>query len=45
MEENLNFKYLKIVADAGYESEENNQISFIKPTNYEISNTRMILVE
>ena len=45
MKENLNFKYLKIVADAGYESEENNQISFIKPTNYEISNTRMILVE
>lgn len=23
MEESLNFKYLKIVADAGYESEEN----------------------
>lgn len=47
MEENLNFKYLKIVADAGYESEENysfiednNQISFIKPANYEISKTR-----
>ena len=47
MEENLNFKYLKIVADAGYESEENysfieenNQISFIKPSNYEISKTR-----
>lgn len=47
MEEKLNFKYLKIVADAGYESEENysfieenNQISFIKPANYEISKTR-----
>lgn len=47
MEEHLNFKYLKIVADAGYESEENysfiednNQISFIKPSNYEISKTR-----
>ena len=47
MEEHLNFKYLKIVADAGYESEENysfieenNQIAFIKPANYEISKTR-----
>lgn len=47
MEESLNFKYLKIVADSGYESEENysfieenNQISFIKPSNYEISKTR-----
>ena len=47
MEENSNSKYLKIVADAGYESEENysfieenNQISFIKPANYEISKTR-----
>lgn len=47
MEERLNFKYLKIVADAGYESEENylfieenNQIAFIKPDNYEISKTR-----
>ena len=47
MEENLNFKYLKIVADAEYESEENysfiednNQIAFIKPANYEISKTR-----
>lgn len=47
MEESLNYKYLKIVADAGYESEENysfieanNQISFIKPANYEISKTR-----
>ncbi|WP_061997137.1 IS1182 family transposase, partial [Clostridium sp. ATCC 25772] len=47
MEKNLKFKYLKIVADAGYESEENysfieknNQIAFIKPANYEISKTR-----
>ena len=47
MEENLNFKYLKIVADSGYESEENysfieanNQLSFIKPSNYERSKTR-----
>ncbi|WP_270563467.1 IS1182 family transposase [Clostridium beijerinckii] len=47
MEERLNFKYLKIVADAGYESEENysfieenKQRSFIKPANYEISKTR-----
>ena len=47
MEENLNFKYLKIVADAGYESEENysfiegnNQIAFIKPANYDVSKKR-----
>ena len=47
MKEYLNFKYLKIVADAGYESEENysfiednDQIAFIKPANYEISKTR-----
>lgn len=47
MEENLAFKYRKIVADAGYESEENylfidenEQLSFIKPANYEISKTR-----
>ena len=47
MEEHLNFKYLKIVADAGYESEENysfiednDQIAFIKPANYELSKTR-----
>ena len=46
-EEHLKFKYKKIVADAGYESEENylflennNQLSFIKPSNYEISKTR-----
>jgi transposase len=43
----LKFKYKKITADAGYESEENylflesnGQISFIKPSNYEISKTR-----
>ncbi|KZL89250.1 transposase [Clostridium magnum] len=42
LEENLDKKFLNIVADAGYESEENyvfieqnNQISFIKPQNYE----------
>ena len=47
MQQNLNFKYLNIVADAGYKSEENysfiednNQIAFIKPSNYEISKTR-----
>lgn len=47
MEEHLNFKYLNIVADAGYESEENysfieenKQVAFIKPANYEISKTR-----
>lgn len=47
MERNLKFKYNKITADAGYESEENysfletnNQLSFIKPQNYEISKTR-----
>ena len=47
MEANLNFKYNKIVADSGYESEENylyietnNQLSYIKPANYEISKTR-----
>ena len=47
MEEHLAFKYKKIVADAGYESEENylfldenEQLSFIKPANYEISKTR-----
>ena len=46
-EEYLDFKYEKIVADAGYESEENylfmeqnGQISFIKPSNYEISKSR-----
>ena len=47
MEEHLAFKYKKIVVDAGYESEENylfldenEQLSFIKPANYEISKTR-----
>jgi transposase len=47
MENHLEFKYEKIVADAGYESEENyvwldgnGQLSFIKPSNYEISKTR-----
>jgi len=47
MRENLKFKYRKIVSDAGYESEENyvyiqenEQLSFIKPANYEISKTR-----
>lgn len=40
-------KYSKIIADAGYESEENytflednNQLSFVKPANYETSKTR-----
>ncbi|TQW45900.1 transposase, partial [Clostridioides difficile] len=47
IEEHTKFKYPKIVADSGYESEENytflecnNQLSFIKPANYEISKTR-----
>lgn len=47
MEEYLGFKYKDIVADAGYESEENylfieenGQVAFIKPANYEISKTR-----
>jgi len=47
MEDFLKFKYEKITADAGYESEENyvyikenEQLSFIKPANYEISKTR-----
>ena len=46
MEKHLSFKYTEIVADAGYESEENyafleanGQRSFIKPVNYEISKT------
>ena len=46
MEEKLSFKYRNIVADAGYESEENylfieenGQVAFIKPANYEISKT------
>lgn len=43
----LSFKYKKIIADAGYESEENyayldknQQLAFIKPSNYEKSKTR-----
>ena len=47
MEEYLTFKYKEIVADAGYESEENylfiegnGQTAYIKPQNYEISKTR-----
>lgn len=46
LKENLPFHYTKIVADAGYESEENygylareEQQSFIKPANYEKSKT------
>ena len=46
-EEHLKFKYKNIVADAGYESEENyafleenGQLSYIKTANYEISKTR-----
>lgn len=46
-EEHLKFKYKNITADAGYESEENylfleenGQLSYIKPGNYEISKTR-----
>ena len=47
MERYLPFKYREIVADAGYESEENylyleenGQLAFIKPMNYEISKTK-----
>ncbi|MEE0514055.1 MAG: IS1182 family transposase [Emergencia sp.] len=47
MSQNLSFKYMNIVADAGYESEENysyiedhGQFAYIKPSNYEISKTR-----
>lgn len=43
----LAFKYQKIIADAGYEREENyafldqnQQLAFIKPSNYEISKKR-----
>ena len=46
-EEHLSFKYENIVADSGYESEENyifiegnKQVAYIKPSNYEISKTR-----
>ena len=47
MESHLGFKYSEIVADAGYESEENylfiegnGQTAYIKTQNYEISKTR-----
>lgn len=47
MEEHLAFKYKKITADSGYKSEENyvfieenQQLAFIKPSNYEISKTK-----
>ncbi len=47
MKEKLSYKYEKIIADAGYESEDNyhymdtnGQTAFIKPANYEISKTR-----
>lgn len=47
MQQHVNFKYQNIVADSGYENEENylfieenQQVAFIKPTNYEISKTR-----
>ena len=47
LEQDLGFKYTEIVADAGYESEENylfieanGQTAFIKPNNYEISKKR-----
>ena len=46
-EEYLKFKYKNITTDSGYESEENyvfleenGQLSYIKPANYEISKTR-----
>lgn len=44
---NTNRVYTNVIADAGYESEENytylndnNQVSYIKPINYELSKTR-----
>lgn len=47
MASHLNLKYKNIVADSGYESEENylfieenEQVAFIKPAHYEISKTR-----
>ena len=47
MEDHLPFRYCDIVADAGYESEENylyiesnGQVAFIKPNNYEKAKTR-----
>ena len=46
-EKYLAFKYQKVIADSGYESEENyvfldqnQQMAFIKPSNYEISKKR-----
>ena len=46
-EDHLSFKYENIVADSGYENEENylfieenKQVAYIKPANYEISKTR-----
>ena len=50
METHLPFKYKNIVADAGYESEENyifiesnEQTAYIKPQNYELSKTKKFL--
>lgn len=47
MKKSLSFKYHNIVLDSGYEGEENytyiednDQVGFIKPANYEISKTR-----
>ncbi len=47
MNDHLKYKYKNIVADSGYESEENymyldenKHLAFIKPSNYEISKTR-----
>lgn len=47
MGSHLSFKYEEVVTDAGYESEENyvfleenGQLAYIKPQNYEISKTR-----
>ncbi len=47
LKEHLKYKYKNIVADSGYESEENyvyldknKHLAFIKPSNYEISKTR-----
>ena len=50
-ERHLKFKYKNIVADAGYESEENymfiennHQIAYIKPSNYRTSSTRKYIL-
>ncbi len=47
LKENLGLSYKKVVADPGYESEENygyldgsGKLAYIKPANYEISKTR-----